>query len=163
MPNQLASPSPTAIATGTSSGPILPAIIADAGDKAAKRFIEFFTATIRNGNTRRAYAKAVADFFGWCQQHGLTLPGIEPVHVAAYIEQLTQLQSRPHRQAAPRRHRHAVRLADQRRHPALQPGRLGSRPEARRQTRQDARADRRGSPPAARQHRCPTIRTHRRS
>ncbi len=29
-------------------GPIVPAIIADAGEKAGRRFIEFFTATIRN-------------------------------------------------------------------------------------------------------------------
>ncbi len=81
--------------TATSSGPILPAIIADAGEQAARRFIEFFTATIRNGNTRRAYAKAVGDFLAWCEGHGLTLPGIEPVHVAAYIEQLTRSKAAP--------------------------------------------------------------------
>jgi hypothetical protein len=33
----------------------VPAIIADAGDGAAKRFLEFFTANIRNPNTRAAY------------------------------------------------------------------------------------------------------------
>src|SRR3954470_23282418 len=76
-------------------GPLLPAIIAQAGDHAAKRFIEFFTATIRNGNTRRAYAKAVGDFLAWCEGHRLTLTGIEPVHVAAYIEQLTQAKAAP--------------------------------------------------------------------
>jgi hypothetical protein len=37
----------------------LPAIIADAGDGPAKRFLEFFTASIRNPNTRAAYAQAV--------------------------------------------------------------------------------------------------------
>jgi len=76
-------------------GPILPAIIAQAGDHAARRFIEFFTATIRNGNTRRAYAKAVSDFLAWCEGHSLTLPGIEPVHVATYIEQLTRSKAAP--------------------------------------------------------------------
>jgi site-specific recombinase XerD len=76
-------------------GPLLPAIIAQAGDHAARRFIEFFTATIRNGNTRRAYAKAVGDFLAWCEGHALTLPGIEPVHVATYIEQLTQAKAAP--------------------------------------------------------------------
>ena len=81
--------------TGTSSGPILPAIIAAAGEKASRRFIEFFTATIRNGNTRRAYARAVVDFLDCCQQRGLPLPGIEPVHVAAYIEQLTRDKAAP--------------------------------------------------------------------
>jgi hypothetical protein len=40
----------------------VPAIIADAGDGAARRFLEFFTATIRNPNTRAAYAQAVARF-----------------------------------------------------------------------------------------------------
>jgi integrase/recombinase XerD len=69
--------------------------MAQAGDHAARRFIEFFTATIRNGNTRRAYAKAVADFLAYCQRSGLTLPGTEPVHVAAYIEQLTRSKAAP--------------------------------------------------------------------
>ncbi len=78
-----------------SGGPLLPAIIAQAGDHAARRFIEFFTATIRNGNTRRAYAKAVGDFLAWCEGHRLTLPGIEPLHVASYIEQLTQAKAAP--------------------------------------------------------------------
>lgn len=76
-------------------GPIIPSIIAEAGDNAARRFIEFFTATIRNANTRRAYAKAVADFLAYCQHSGLTLPGIEPVHVAAYIEKLTRSKAAP--------------------------------------------------------------------
>lgn len=74
---------------------ILPAIIADAGERAGKRFVEFFTATIRNRNTRRAYARAVGDFLAWCQQTGLSMIGIEPVHVAAYIEQLTSERSAP--------------------------------------------------------------------
>jgi len=34
-------------------------IVADAGPDAARRFVEFFTATIRNPNTREAYARAV--------------------------------------------------------------------------------------------------------
>ncbi len=76
-------------------GFVLPAVIADAGDQAARRFIEFFTATIRNPNTRRAYAKAVGGFFGWCERHGLSLAHIEPVHVAAYIEGLTASHSAP--------------------------------------------------------------------
>jgi integrase/recombinase XerD len=94
MPNTLARPSSRGI-TGTSSGPILPAIIAEAGDQTVRRFVEFFTATIRNKNTRRAYARAVCDFFAWCEGHGLALAAIEPVHVAAYIEQLTTRRSAP--------------------------------------------------------------------
>ena len=90
MPNEL---EPARIAvTPSRSGElfIVPAIIADAGDRAGKRFIEFFTATIRNANTRKAYARAVNSFLAWCQQGRLTLTGIEPVHVAASIEHLTQ-------------------------------------------------------------------------
>jgi hypothetical protein len=34
----------------------LPALIANAGGRASTRFLEFFTATIRNRNTRAAYA-----------------------------------------------------------------------------------------------------------
>ena len=39
------------------AAPALPALIADAGGKAAQRLIEFFTVTIRNKNTRAAYAR----------------------------------------------------------------------------------------------------------
>ena len=35
-----------------------PALIASAGERPQTRFIEFFTAQIRNPNTRRAYAQA---------------------------------------------------------------------------------------------------------
>src|SRR3954452_15131572 len=94
MGNDLAKTSKATI-TSSTAGPILPAIIADAGEKAGKRFIEFFTATIRNANTRRAYARAVMDFLAWCEQGNLTLTGIEPVHVAAYIEQLTRDKAAP--------------------------------------------------------------------
>ena len=64
----------------------VPAIIDRAGGQARKRFLEFFTATIRNENTRMAYARAVGSFFAWCQSYRLELLDIEPIHVAAYIE-----------------------------------------------------------------------------
>jgi integrase/recombinase XerD len=65
----------------------LPAPIARAGERAAWRFIEFFTANIRNRNTRAANAAAVTQFFGWCDRRGLySLETIRPVHIAAYIE-----------------------------------------------------------------------------
>lgn len=65
----------------------LPQIIAGAGPAGVRRFLEFFTATIRNRNTRLAYAKAVAQFFTWCEERGITrLDQIEPMVVAAYIE-----------------------------------------------------------------------------
>jgi hypothetical protein len=40
----------------------IPVIIRDPGEKAGRRFIEFFTANIRNKNTRLAYAHAVSHF-----------------------------------------------------------------------------------------------------
>ena len=64
----------------------VPAIIDRAGATARKRFLEFFPATIRNENTRMAYARAVGSFFAWCQSYRLELLDIEPIHVAAYIE-----------------------------------------------------------------------------
>jgi site-specific recombinase XerD len=66
----------------------LPALFAPDKD-AARRFVEFFTANIRNPNTRKAYARAASEFAAWCDRNQLTeLRDIEPVHVAAYIEGL---------------------------------------------------------------------------
>ena len=46
------------------------------------------TLTIRNPNTRMAYARAVGQFLGWCEKRGIhELARIEPMLVAAYIEQ----------------------------------------------------------------------------
>ena len=69
------------------TGPTLtvPAIIADEGDHAARRFLEFFLANIENPNTRSAYAHGVAQFLRWCQQRQLALPDIDPLAVAAYF------------------------------------------------------------------------------
>jgi site-specific recombinase XerD len=72
------------------SGIPLPSIIAAEGERASKRFIEFFTANIRNQNTRQAYARAVGCFLEWCDRRKLRLADIEPVVVAAYIEKLTR-------------------------------------------------------------------------
>ena len=63
---------------------------------AAKRTLEFFTAQIRNPNTRKAYARSVSEFAAWCEAHGLhDLAGIEPVYVATYVEQLQLRLSAP--------------------------------------------------------------------
>ena len=67
---------------------ILPATIAREGERVAVRYVEFFTASIRNANTRAAYVRAASGFFAWCDRHGLTLLAIGPVHVAAWIEEL---------------------------------------------------------------------------
>ena len=49
-----------------------PAIITAAGPRASYRFLEFFTANIRNPHTRRAYARAAVEFFDWLAAHGVT-------------------------------------------------------------------------------------------
>jgi site-specific recombinase XerD len=72
-----------------SSSLVVPAMIAEAGDRAARRFLEFFAASIENDNTRMAYYRAVSSFFAWLDQHGIgELPDIEPFHVAAYLKAL---------------------------------------------------------------------------
>jgi integrase/recombinase XerD len=62
---------------------------------AGKRFWEFFTAHIRNRNTRKAYFVAAAQFSNWCEGRKLSLLDVQPVHVAAYVETLMQTRSKP--------------------------------------------------------------------
>jgi len=74
---------------------IIPTQISSAGGGATERFVEFFIATIRNPNTRRAYHRAVIRFFGWCDQMRIeTLNSLRPLHVATYIESLSQSHER---------------------------------------------------------------------
>lgn len=73
----------------------VPKPIADAGDNARERYFEFFTANIRNPNTRRAYLIAVNGFLGWCELNGLSLPSLRPTIVATYIEGLMRKLSPP--------------------------------------------------------------------
>ena len=49
------------------SGLAVPATAADAGAAAARRYVKFF---------------------GWWERHGLALPVVQPVHVAALVEGL---------------------------------------------------------------------------
>ena len=80
-------------AIATSIG--VPALFA-ATPAATKRTVEFFTANIRNPNTRTVYVTAVQAFDAWCTGKGLgELGSIEPVHVAAYIEQLQSRLAAP--------------------------------------------------------------------
>jgi site-specific recombinase XerD len=75
---------------------IAPALVVAAGSRASYRFLEFFTAQIRNPHTRRAYARAAAEFFDWLAAKGVArLEAIESVHVATYIEELQRSRSAP--------------------------------------------------------------------
>jgi hypothetical protein len=47
------------------------------------RFIEFFTANIRNRNTRRAHAQAVGEFLVWCEKRRVpSIIAVQPVRSA---------------------------------------------------------------------------------
>ncbi|MEO1089362.1 MAG: tyrosine-type recombinase/integrase [Pseudomonadota bacterium] len=64
-------------------------LIAASGSQAERRFWEFFTVTIRNRNTRAAYARAAAEFCAFLEGRGVSsLTAIQPIHVAAYVEVL---------------------------------------------------------------------------
>ena len=87
------SPSKTQVAIRTPG--LLPALFAPTPG-AGKRYVEFFTANIRNPNTRKAYARAAVEFAAWCEMNGLDeLRDIEPVHVATYIETLSTRLAAP--------------------------------------------------------------------
>jgi len=65
-------------------------------EQAARHFLEFFAANIRNPNTRRAYFRNVREFADWCAlQKFDQLLEIEPLHVAAYIESVGLRLSKP--------------------------------------------------------------------
>jgi site-specific recombinase XerD len=89
MKQELVIPPSKTLAVATREGILVPRVFAAAGDKAVRRFLEFFAATIRNKNTRMAYYRAAARFFAWCDHHKIgEIADIEPLHVAAYVEAL---------------------------------------------------------------------------
>jgi site-specific recombinase XerD len=74
----------------------VPEIIISAGEDAVTRFVEYFTANIRNPHTRRAYFRNAIVFLRWCEDRGLRdLKAVKPVIVATYIEQLQQDYAKP--------------------------------------------------------------------
>src|SRR5205807_3702908 len=74
---------------------VVPAFIAAGGERAGFAFVDFFTAQIRNRNTRAAYAVAVRTFFSWAEARGITLATLRTHHVAAYVELLGKRYSPP--------------------------------------------------------------------
>lgn len=74
----------------------VPALVSQAGERAGLRFLEFFTANIRNPNTRRAYARAASEFLTWCVDVGVPdLAAVAPLHVATWIELQGQTLAAP--------------------------------------------------------------------
>jgi len=85
----LASPAPIAALA-------LPQLVRHAEPHEQARFLEFFAATIRNPHTRRAYARGCGDFLEWCAARGVAaLAQIQPLHVAAWVEELGRAVSVP--------------------------------------------------------------------
>src|SRR4051794_21368683 len=73
----------------------VPALFLDTGAKGWFRYTEFFTARIRNPNTRAAYLQAARQFSDWCQARGVPFQALNPVIVAGYIEHLGTRAARP--------------------------------------------------------------------
>lgn len=90
------------VAAGAESGGLwvlggpVPALLRTLSEPGLLRFLEFFTVNIRNPNTRAAYGRAARNFLRWCEARGLAeLKDVQPVHVAAYVEEIGRGLSRP--------------------------------------------------------------------
>ena len=71
-------------------------LIAAAGAEAQTCFWEFFAANIRNKHTRRPYAQPAREFLGFFESAGVaSIAYVQPLHIAAYIEQLMATHSAP--------------------------------------------------------------------
>ena len=77
-------------------------------------------------------------FGDWCEQYGVALERVEPMVVAAYVEELKRKLAPAEREAALGGNPDAVRPAGRGPGPAVQPGELGTGPEVCREERQDA-------------------------
>jgi hypothetical protein len=98
-------------------GKLILSLIIDAGEQADWRYVVFFTANIRNPNTRRAYARACDPFFAWSDERGQSLTTIRPYDVSQYTECRRHSGSEGgewRKRQASRRHpdRHHVRSRD---------------------------------------------------
>lgn len=74
---------------------LVPALFLDAGRETWFRVLEFFTARIRNHNTRAAYARAVDRFSTWCINKGIGLAQVNSILIALYVEELGTFAAAP--------------------------------------------------------------------
>lgn len=96
--NQLIpSPMQTALTTDEGLTIVVPAIIANAGERAGYHFLNFFISEIENPNTRDAYARRVWDFCTFMEQRGISdMRQVLPPHGAAYRSHLKKIgKSKP--------------------------------------------------------------------
>jgi integrase/recombinase XerD len=132
------------------ASPVVPAIVAAAGPRASRCYLEFFAVTIGNPNTRAAYFHACRRFFAWCELKGLDeLVAIEPMHVAAYIRDLGKDFEKP----TVKQHLAAIRMLFERlvvgQVVAMNPAHSVCGTQTCRQTRQDTGAHAGRSPQAS--------------
>lgn len=74
----------------------LPACIASLDERAGYRFLEFFTARIRNPHTRRSYGRAVGDFLGWLERRGIhDIRQVNSFIVAGWVEEMQREHPAP--------------------------------------------------------------------
>jgi len=68
--------------------PLLPPALAGLGRDGATAFRDYFTAQIRNKNTRLAYGRAVWRFCAWLEENygGVDLRNMQTIHVSEFIE-----------------------------------------------------------------------------
>jgi len=69
------------------NGLLVPAMIHAQGAAASFAWEEWTCGVIRNPHTRRAYSRAVTEFFRWLEPHGVQLDAITPGMVGRYLAQ----------------------------------------------------------------------------
>lgn len=73
-----------------------PLVVRNAGERASYRFLEFFTARIRNPHTRRSYGRAVGDFCAWLDARGMRdITQVNSFVVAAWVEDMQRQHPAP--------------------------------------------------------------------
>lgn len=65
----------------------VPRLIVEAGTAAEFAWSEYFSATIRNSHTRRAYQRAVTRFLRWVEPFDVSLDRVTPSLVARFIDE----------------------------------------------------------------------------
>ncbi len=78
------------------AGMPLPALFVGESHSQMERVAEFFAATIRNLNTRRAYLRGAQSLAEFCEARGVReLSSVRPMHVSAWVEVQTRRYSAP--------------------------------------------------------------------
>jgi integrase/recombinase XerD len=76
-------------------GSPVPALAVSLGESGLHRFLDFFVVRIENGNTRKAYGRALGAFLRWCEARGASqFQDVNACHVAAYIHELEKTRSK---------------------------------------------------------------------